>query len=353
MRRRTAVIASVVVLAVAGGGAVAATTLSSSGTGQVREESGLPPATADVERGDLSDSTQVDGALGYTKQRKVNAAVAGTLTWAPGAGSAVKRNGKLYEVDGTPVRLMYGSGPMYRTLKDGDEGRDVQQLEENLAALGYTGFTVDDEYSELTAAAVKRWQKAHDLKQTGEVGPEEIAFAPGAVRVKEAAAAVGDHVAPGSPVLSTTGSERVVIFGLDVSESTSVKVGTKVSVDLPDGSSAKGAIASVGKTAEPGDDPQDKTPKIGVTVSFDDPDKVGGIDQSPVTVNLTGETRKAVLTVPVDALLALADGGFGVQVVRNGKAREVKVELGLFGQGRVEVSGGGLREGMKVGVPKI
>ncbi|MFF1922673.1 peptidoglycan-binding protein [Streptomyces sp. NPDC058221] len=353
MRRRTAVIASVVVLALAGGGAVAATTLSSRDTGRVSDETGLPPATAVVERGDLSDSTQVDGTLGYSRQRKVSAGSAGTLTWAPGAGTGVKRDGKLYEIDGTPVRLMYGAGPMYRTLKNGDKGRDVRQLEENLAALGYTGFTVDDEYSGLTAAAVKRWQQAHDLKQTGEAGPGQIAFAPGAVRVRKAAAAVGDQVAPGSSVLSTTGSERVVTFGLDVSESKSVEVGTKVSVDLPDGSTAKGAIASIGKTAEPGDDPQDKTPKIAVTVSFDEPDKAGGIDQAPVTVNLTGETRKAVLTVPVDALLARADGGFGVQVVQNGKAREVAVELGLFGQGRVEVSGGGLREGMKVGVPKI
>ena len=76
-------------------------------------------------------------------------------------------------------------------------------------------------------------------------------------------------------------------------------------------------------------------------------------DQSPVTVNLTGETRKGVLTVPVNALLALPGGGFGLQVVRGGTTREVKVELGMFAEGRVEVSGGGLREGMKVGVPKI
>ncbi|CAM5666695.1 peptide ABC transporter ATP-binding protein [Streptomyces badius] len=40
-------------------------------------------------------------------------------------------------------------------------------------------------------------------------------------------------------------------------------------------------------------------------------------------------------------------------MVRGGTSREVKVELGLFAEGRVEVSGGGLSEGMKVGVPKI
>ncbi|WP_329117827.1 peptidoglycan-binding protein [Streptomyces sp. NBC_01465] len=353
MKRRRVLVSSAVVLAVIGGAAVAATTLSARDTGTVGKDTGLPPATASVERGDLSDSTQVDGVLGYAKERKVNAGAAGTLTWAAGAGSSVKRDGKLYEIDGTPVRLMYGAGPMYRTLKTGDKGRDVRQLEENLAALGYTGFTVDDEYSALTADAVERWQKSHGLKETGQAGPDQIAFAPGAVRVKETEGAVGDQVAPGRPVLRTTGSERIVTFSLAVAESKSVKVGAGVSVGLPDGSTAKGKIASVGKTARPGDDPQDKTPKIGITVAFDEPDKVGGIDQSPVTVDLTGQTRTGVLTVPVDALLALSGGGFGVQVVENGTAREVKVELGLFGQGRVEVSGGGLREGMKVGVPKI
>lgn len=101
------------------------------------------------------------------------------MTWTPRTGSTVKRNERLYEVDGRAVWLMYGSGPMYRTLKPGDRGRDVEQLERNLAELGYTGFTPDDEYTELTAAAVKRWQKSHDSERTGTVGPQDIAFSPG------------------------------------------------------------------------------------------------------------------------------------------------------------------------------
>ncbi|AJT65910.1 hypothetical protein T261_4256 [Streptomyces lydicus] len=56
--------------------------------------------------------------------------------------------------------------------------------------------------------------------------------------------------------------------------------------------------------------------------------------------------------MPVNALLALPGGGFGVQVVEGGRAREVRVKLGMFGQGRVEITGGGLKPGMKVGVPK-
>ncbi len=87
-----------------------------------------------------------------------------------------------------------------------------------------------------------------------------------------------------------------------------------------------------------------------MTVTFDDPDKVNGIDKAPATVKLTGHTRKNVLSVPVGALLALPDGSFGVQVVEGERTREVKVRLGMFAQGRVEISGKGLTSGMKVGV---
>lgn len=354
MKRGRAVTAAVAVAVLAAtAGSLALTRLGSDEESGGAKNTGLPPATAPVERGDLRDSAQADGTLGYDKERKVNAGAAGTMTWTPRTGSTVERDERLYEIDGLPVRLMYGSGPMYRTLKAGDKGRDVEQLERNLAELGYTGFTPDDEYTELTAAAVKRWQKSHGAKQTGKVGPADITFAPGKVRIKSIGAGVGEQAQPGAPVLETTGSERIVTFQLDVAESRLAKAGTKVTVELPDGTTAPGKVSSVGRTAKQGDDPQDDSPKVTLTVSFDEPDEVDGFDQSPVTVNLTGETREDVLTVPVNALLALPGGGFGLQVVRGGTVREVKVELGMFAEGRVEVSGGGLREGVKVGVPKI
>ncbi|MDX3505080.1 peptidoglycan-binding protein [Streptomyces sp. ATCC51928] len=354
MKRGRAVTAAVAVAVLAAtAGSLALTRLGPDEETGGAKNTGLPPATAPVERGDLRDSAQADGTLGYDKERKVNAGAAGTVTWTPRTGSTVERNERLYEIDGRPVRLLYGSGPMYRTLKAGDKGRDVEQLERNLADLGYTGFTPDDEYTELTAAAVERWQKSHGAKQTGKVGPADITFAPGKVRIKSIGAGLGEQAQPGAPVLETTGSERIVTFRLDVAESRLAKTGTKVTVDLPDGTTAAGKVSSVGRTAKQGDDPQDDSPKVTLTVSFDEPDEVDGFDQSPVTVNLAGETREDVLTVPVNALLALPGGGFGLQVVRGGTVREVKVELGMFAEGRVEVSGGGLREGVKVGVPKI
>ncbi|MEU9963051.1 peptidoglycan-binding protein [Streptomyces malaysiensis] len=350
--RRTVVAAVLAIVAVVGG-STAFSALSSSDDDGSSRDGGLPPATESVRRGDLSDSTQADGTIGYEGKRKINGAAAGTLTWAPKGGSVIKRNDRLFAVDGRSVRLMYGSEPMYRTLKEGVEGDDVRQFEQNLAELGYTGFTVDDEFTDLTAAAVKRWQKANGDKETGTVRPENIVFASGAVRVESTALSVGDMTAPGRPVLNTTGSERVVTMKVDVAESSSVKEGDKVSVTLPDGKSAPGKVRSVGTSAEKGEDPSEDSAKISVTVALDEPDKIGALDQAPVTVELKGETRKDVLTVPIEALLALPDKGFAVEVVRGGESRQVPVDTGLFARGRVEVSGGGLRAGMKVGVPAI
>ncbi|MGC5566897.1 efflux RND transporter periplasmic adaptor subunit [Streptomyces sp. FR-108] len=350
MKRGTVVAAVLAVLAV-GVGTTASVTLNSSDDGGTPQDTGLPQVTAAVERGDLSESTQADGNIGYAGERKINAAAAGTLTWTPKAGSVIKRNERLYEVDGRSVRLLYGTKPMYRTLKEGVEGDDVRQLESNLAELGYTGFTVDEEYSDLTADAVKRWQKQNGGKETGTVGPETVAFASSDVRVESAALSVGDKTAPGQPVLTTTGSERIVTMKLDVAESGSVKEGDKVTVQLPDGTSTPGRIRSVGTSAKK--DPESDTSEVSVTVSLSEPEKTDALDQAPVTVELKGQTKKDVLTVPVEALLAMPGGGFGVEVVQGGKAREVPIEPGLFAQGRVEVTGGALREGMKVGVPKI
>ncbi|MEU8787723.1 efflux RND transporter periplasmic adaptor subunit [Streptomyces sp. NPDC048637] len=354
-RRTTYLISGLVVAALlAGGGIAVGKVTGRADTGQQQRHSARPPATDTVQRQDLSSSTQVDGTLGYTRERKVNPGASGTLTWLPATGSTVRRDDALYEVDGHQVRLMYGQTPMYRQLKQGDEGKDVQQLKENLRALGYgDGLAVDEEFTAGTTDAVKRWQKAHSLPQTGAIGPDRISFQPGAVRINKKDAAVGDPAAPSRPVLTTTGSAREVLIKLDVAQAGLAKRGTKVTVNLPDGGSAKGKVASVDRTVtEEGSDPQSKTSKITARITLTDPGKVTAFDQSPVTVDVVGEVRKDVLTVPVNALLALPGGGFGVQIVEGGTVRDIPVKLGMFGQGRVEITGGGLKQGLKVGVPK-
>jgi len=82
-----------------------------------------------------------------------------------------------------------------------------------------------------------------------------------------------------------------------------------------------------------------------------DQTKLGSLDSAPVSVTLVSDTRENVLTVPVAALVALAEGGYGVQVIEGSTTRYVAVKTGMFAGGRVEISGDGIAEGTVVGLP--
>ncbi len=90
---------------------------------------------------------------------------------------------------------MYGTVPAYRTLEKGvSNGPDVSQLNRNLKALGFDPYDEIgelDHFSAATARAVKRWQKAEGLKQTGKVELGRVVFAPAAQRVTKVDVALG------------------------------------------------------------------------------------------------------------------------------------------------------------------
>jgi peptidoglycan hydrolase-like protein with peptidoglycan-binding domain len=307
-----------------------------------------------VARQDLNGQTKVSGTLGYAGSNTVQSPLQGRITWLPTAGQVIRRGGTLLAVDNTPVQLFYGATPAWRDLQVGvDDGPDVKQLEQNLVALGYDPdhqITVDDHYTWATKAAVKRWQKARGLDQTGTFTTTMPAvFLPWAVRVNTLSGSVGAQAAPGQPAYTVTSNRHQVTVNLDVSQQSYVRTGDRVDVVLPDGRHAKGRISQVGRVAVTSGSGQDQTTTIPVTVALDDPTAGGRLDQAPVDVYVTTESRKGVLAVPVGALLALAEGGYAVETVdAAGQHHLVAVQLGVFSNGMVEVSGSGLRAGMKV-----
>jgi peptidoglycan hydrolase-like protein with peptidoglycan-binding domain len=355
-RRRYVVAAGVLAVAVGGGGA-AAFMVSDNGGRPSGQRSAAPAATADITRGDVIDSESVEGELTYADERSVAAAATGVVTWAPDEGATVTRGKPLLKVDTKPVTLMYGSVPLYRTLREGvDDGRDVKQLESNLRALGYgDDMTVDDEFTAATAEAVKDWQDDLGLPETGSVDASQVVFQPGAVRVSEVKKDVGDQNGPGQPALTVTGTKQIVHVDLDASKQTLAKKGAAVTIELPDGKQIKGRITAVGTVAKSSNSDQDNpneddSSTIDVDISLSGKG-TGRLDEAPVSVDMESERAKNVLSVPVEALLALREGGFGVEVVEGATSRIVPVELGTYGGGRVEVTGNGVSEGMKVGVP--
>ncbi|NVI88362.1 peptidoglycan-binding protein [Actinomadura sp. BRA 177] len=336
----------VALVVVVGGGSALAWT---AGGSEAEAGHEAPLGTAVVSRGDLVDTETVDGRLTYGDVREVWTGASGVVTWAPGRGATVKRGETLLKVAGKPVTLMYGGSPMYRTLRSGESGKDVRQLEENLRALGYGGMTVDDEFTGATVAAVMEWQDDRGLAETGAVDASQVVFLSGAVRVRDVKAPEGKRVGQGQPVLTVAGTKRVVHVDLDADKQDLAEEGAKVAVELPGGKSVEGKISEVSSVAESTGSGQDKKTTVGVDISIGNAE-TGRLDEAPVSVELESERKKDVLSVPVEALLALREGGFGVEVVDGGR-HLLPVEVGTFGGGRVEITGNGVREGMKVGVP--
>jgi peptidoglycan hydrolase-like protein with peptidoglycan-binding domain len=268
-------------------------------------------------------------------------------------GATVARGEPLFKIDELPVVALYGAVPMYRTLSNGMGGADVKQLQENLVALGYAklsaGFATDGAYTQATTAAILAWQTGLGLAQTGSVEPAQVVFTPGPVRIAEHIAQVGDLLANGGSgdapaILRYTDATKIVIVALAVTDQALAVVGNAVTVTLPDERTVQGVIAKVGTTVQ--------EDKFDVTVTIADQVALGALEAAPVDVDFVNARRENVLAVPVAALLALAEGGYGVEIIEGDSSRIVAVKTGIFADGQVEVSGAAIAEGMKVGVPQ-
>ncbi|WP_406478320.1 peptidoglycan-binding protein [Streptomyces platensis] len=317
-----------------------------------------PPTTTEITRTDLVQSKTADGRLDYAQRRAVKSPVEGTITKAAESGKTVALGQRLYERDARPVTLLYGSTPMFRTMKVGARGPDVLQLERNLRDLGFgAGLYVDARFDEATKAAVKQWQKSLDVTSNGEVGQGDVVFQRGPVRVVSADAALADSIGPDKTVLTVASTKPVVRAPLDAADRALAANGTKVEVDLPSGGTRHGKVSGVAapedsESAEGGAGGSDGSPggDIDVEITLDGGDKLKQEDrQGTLSVKFVSESRKNVLTVPVEAVVALREGGYGLELVQGSKTRMVAVETGLTADGRIEVSGTGLAEGMKVG----
>jgi peptidoglycan hydrolase-like protein with peptidoglycan-binding domain len=312
-----------------------------------------PAATTKITKQTLTDAKTVAGQLDYGEAVPLTSHAPGTVTWLPAVGTTVQRGGVLLRADNLPVTLLYGPLPAYRPLSVGTQGPDVKQLEQNLKALGYSGLTVDEKYSAATATAVKKWQKDLGLPTTGALDPAMVVYAAGALRVQEQKVRVG---APATgDVLTTTATRKVVTAAVDANDHGWAVPGTSVTVTLPGGITVAGTVTSIGTAADAGDGdpgaPGTGGATVPVIITIADQQKLGDLASTPVDVRYVAEERQNVLTVPVAALLALAEGGYGLELVTPSGTHIVAVEVGLFADGRVEVRGADLAEGQDVGMP--
>lgn len=331
---------------VAAAGTVAAVGFDRPG-GAPAQPAPTPAATAEVTRGDLVDYVTLNAAVGHGEARPLTVKATGTFTWLPAAGATVRRGQPVARVDEHPVVLLYGAVPAYRTLTVGTKGGDVAQFERNLVALGYSGFTADEEFTASTAQIVRQWQRDLGVAETGTVEATAVVYATGAVRV--AAQLVRAGAAAPADALSVTGTAKVVLATADEADAGWAEPGVAVAVVLPDGTSVPGKIADAAAPAAEGE--AGAAPRVRIAVTVADQKALAGA-ASGLTVRYAARTRKDALSVPVSALLALAEGGYGLELVEGGATRIVAVQAGMFADGRVEVSGPGIEAGAVVRMPQ-
>jgi hypothetical protein len=284
--------------------------------------------------------------------------VGATYTMLPQAGAIVRRGQPLYAIDDEPALLLYGQVAAWRAFRPGmSTGRDVAQLNQNLAALGFGRRLSGDAYTAATELAIGALQSAHGLARTGVLALGTVVFASGPVRITSVTPALGQAVQAG-PVLTVSSTGHEVAIQLDAAQQSQIRIGDRVDVTLPDNSTTPGVVSNVGKVATvPSSDQGNggsSTPTIEVDVRLLHQSAAGSLDQAPVSVSITTASVRDVLVVPVNALLALAGGGYAVEVAGVGGARHLDaVRLGLFddADGLVQVSGQALKAGQRVVVP--
>jgi hypothetical protein len=362
--RRWVIVAVVLVLLAAGVLVVVSGVFDGDGGSSRSAENGSATSLATLTRRSLSAQTQVNGTLGYAGSYTVLGRAHGTVTWLPAVGRVIRQGQVLYRVDGAPVVLLYGSTPAYRALAEGATaaeatGADVAQLNHDLVALGYVdSAAVDsawDEFNWATKAGVEKLQVHLGVGQTGKLSLGEVVFLPTAGRVTRLQATLG---APATgPVLQASSTARTVSVALGADLQSEVKAGDRVTITLPGGSTTPGTVTSVGKVATATSNNSggsDSGPTVPVTIRPTDPTATGSLDQAPVLVAITERTVHNVLAVPVNALLALAGGGYAVEVAdADGTRQLVPVSPGLFDDaaGLVQVTGPDLAVGQHVVVP--
>ena len=364
MKRRRPAIAGAVLLAAVTGSAV---TIAFSGGSRVHAAPALPPvSTATVVRTNLATTVLTEGTLGYRPAGPVVNRVAGTYTGLPAPGTTIRPGRPLYRVDNLPVVLMAGTTPAWRPFALGmTGGPDVTELQANLIALGDAAglFSAPTgQFDVLTADAVEHWQSASGYLPDGHIDVGQVVFLPTAVRVGAESAAPGQVASPGQIPYQVTTTARIVTVPLTPDLPT-IRVGEAVSIVLPTSARTPGKIIAVGPAApgagsRPGrpaaaaTGPGGSRPSVTSAVASVIPRHPGvtGTDSGvAVQVSLTSQSVSGVLAVPISALLALAGGGYGVEVVEpSGPHHLVGVTTGIFTGSQVQITAPGIEAGTKV-----
>lgn len=298
-----------------------------------------------VSRRTLEHAEEFTGTVGYGETFALPGQAMGTVTWVPAKGDALSPGDVLYRTDDRPTYWTKAAIPMYRSLSFGEEGEDVAQLQRYLESEGFLDaeYAISGEFDSATRSAAKEWQEARGLEKTGRIDATQLLFLPyDSLRVATAPR-VGDQAAGG--VLDVTLSHLFVTVDVGGGKKSVFDDATEIEVETADGTIHSAHVHSIKPRAS-----QDEYGEQQYRVRLTLPSTTNQ-ESGEVTVDAVDVLAADVLAVPARALIALVEGGFGVEVVvDDGTTQYRAVEIGDFADGWVEVTGN-VAEGDRVVVP--
>ena len=304
--------------------------------------------TVPVVMGTLTQQLRLNATLGYGAPLELLAST-GTITALPAPGQVISAGEPAYEADGRPVTLLSGERPVWRDLARGvDEGKDVLQLEHNLAQLGFFDREPNTEFDGATADAVKRWQKAIGMPVTGAVAMMDVVAVNGpSIRVSPVTATLGQA---GVSPLSYTATALHAEAKLTGALARELQVGTPVTVVRPGGTGLENVLASVTPGGQPTGEEGKTTPPIAV-IEFADQAQVSAVGPATIRVIVRGDPATAetpeepaapmTLIVPATAIVATAQDRYAVEVQTKAGIVRVHVQIGLIADARVQILASG------------
>lgn len=168
-KKRSIVLFGVVALVATAlvGGFLAASLIQSPADVAARTAPPTPsPILVPVEQRALSSSIVTRGTARFGLPRVISIAPstlkggAQLITTLPLRNTQIEEGGVLLTASGRPLLVLQGDTPAYRDLVPGSSGRDVQQLEEALARLGFDPGPIDGRFDAATSDAVAAWYEA-------------------------------------------------------------------------------------------------------------------------------------------------------------------------------------------------
>lgn len=355
-RIRLAVGTAAVCAAVVAGAVVTSGTTSASGDNPetpTEDASTVRHDRETVTRRTLEETSETSGTTGFGETRALNASAQGVVTEAHDTGDVLRSGDVAIRVAQRPIVVVDGSTPMFREMRRvgsgerdaaGDRlgpmtGPDVAQLQRYLIAEGFDGngaLEADGVYGLATEKAVKQWQRRFGHPATGRVDSGQIVFIDGPVRV-ETTPDVGQQFED----LTVTDLEPVITANITSKQRSYFAVGNAVDIELAD-TSILGTVTDLRRTTGGDGSVQyvvDVSPEVGSNVAGIESGEAAGLTATRVVA-------EDVLTVPVRALVALAEGGWAVELDTTDGPRLTAVKLGDVVDGFAEIDG--LEEGAEV-----